>query len=172
MLAAVAASATKNQQRVLLVDLTERRQLEHAMRVRSRNGTGPNVALVSEHASLIVGSAGVEIPNAAQQRQDFELVLVLADADPSIGLDHLVPWADQAIAVISAGQASEVLVQATADMLAAAQLTALGCILLNADRRDESFGSDRTVHGSRDARRRGTDVPGFSDTPAPSSLRA
>jgi hypothetical protein len=77
-----------------------------------------------------------------------DVLLTLAVLDPAVGADHLTTWADEAVAVVTAGKSSVTRVQAAGEMIrdAGARLTA--GILLGADKKDESLGLVRALDPS------------------------
>lgn len=69
-----------------------------------------------------------------------DVLLTLATLDPGIGGDHLATWGGHAIAIVTAGRASWVKVQAAGEMLRLAGITVMSAVLVGADKSDESLG--------------------------------
>ena len=141
ILARCAITLAKSGKRVLLVDLTERGALARTLRARVRSGAHHDLVRAGAHLGLVVNPIGSDVPPLGASSQESDTVLVLANADPAIGARHVEPWAAQSVVVISAGKATDLGIEATGQMLRAAGVSCLGCILLNADRGDETFGA-------------------------------
>lgn len=88
------------------------------------------------HGSLHVASGD----DIAALYSSCDIVLALATLDPAIGADHLGTWADEAVAVVTAGRSSVARVQAVGEMIRDAGVRLTAGILLGADKKDESFG--------------------------------
>lgn len=69
-----------------------------------------------------------------------DVVLVLADLDPSVGVDHLTEWADRVVLVVTAGRSSVEKVRTVSEMLRAGGLDLRFAALLRSERTDESSG--------------------------------
>jgi capsular polysaccharide biosynthesis protein len=68
------------------------------------------------------------------------LLLTLVSLDPSTGADHLNGWADGAVAVVTAGQATAVRIQAVGELIRLSGVKLISAVLVDADRDDESLG--------------------------------
>ena len=77
----------------------------------------------------------------------YDVTLVLADLDPSIGADFLTAWTDRVFVIVTAGQSSAESVRTSADLVRAVGLDLRFAAVLRTERTDESFsgspGSDR-----------------------------
>jgi hypothetical protein len=69
-----------------------------------------------------------------------DLFITLATVTPATGAAHLKTWADEAVAVVTAGESSVTKVQAVGEMIRFAGADLNSAILLGADERDESLG--------------------------------
>ena len=69
-----------------------------------------------------------------------DLLLTLAPLDPSLGADHLATWATGVVAVVTAGQCSEMRIHAVGEMIRLAGLPLISAVLVGADKTDESLG--------------------------------
>lgn len=94
-----------------------------------------------------LGSAFTEAVAAACARSD--LLLTLATLDPSVGGEHLSTWADDAVAVITAGRSSWTRINAVGEMIRMSGIRLIFGILVGADQSDESLGVIETPHGDR-----------------------
>ena len=82
--------------------------------------------------------ASIEGLSAAYSAADvFITFLVL---DPAIGAEHLRTWADEAVAVVTAGRSSVARVQALGEMVRHANVRLVSGVLVGADKDDESLG--------------------------------
>jgi hypothetical protein len=69
-----------------------------------------------------------------------DLFITLATVKPATGAAHLKTWADDAVAVVTAGKSSVAKVQAVGEMIRFADARLDSAILLGADEKDESLG--------------------------------
>ena len=69
-----------------------------------------------------------------------DLFITLATVKPATGAAHLKTWADDAVAVMTAGKSSVAKVQAVGEMIRFADARLDSAILLGADEKDESLG--------------------------------
>ena len=69
-----------------------------------------------------------------------DLFITLAAVNPATGAAHLKTWADEAVAVVTAGESSVTRVQAVGEMIRFAGADLTSAILLGADEKDESLG--------------------------------
>jgi hypothetical protein len=70
-----------------------------------------------------------------------DLLLTLTTLDPAFGGEHLVTWATDAVAVVSAGRSSAVRIHAVGEMVKLAGTRLVSAVLLGADKDDESLGT-------------------------------
>jgi len=69
-----------------------------------------------------------------------DLFITFATVNPATGAAHLKTWADEAVAVVTAGESSVTRVQAVGEMIRFAGADLNSAVLLGADERDESLG--------------------------------
>ena len=69
-----------------------------------------------------------------------DLFITLAAVNPATGAAHLKTWADEAVAVVTAGESSVTRVQAVGEMIRFAGADLTSAVLLGADEKDESLG--------------------------------
>lgn len=70
-----------------------------------------------------------------------DLLLTLTTLDPAFGGEHLVTWATDAVAMVSAGRSSAVRIHAVGEMVKLAGTRLVSAVLLGADKDDESLGT-------------------------------
>jgi capsular polysaccharide biosynthesis protein len=70
-----------------------------------------------------------------------DLLLTLVSLDPSLGGEHLVTWATDAVVVVTAGQSSWTRLHAVGEMIRLAGTRLASAVLLGADKTDESLGT-------------------------------
>ncbi len=78
-----------------------------------------------------------------------DIVLTLAEVDPSVGTEHLASWGTQIVLLVTAGRSTAELLRTAASLIRNSGLTLMFAVLLGADRTDESVGlpdtRDRSV---------------------------
>jgi capsular polysaccharide biosynthesis protein len=70
-----------------------------------------------------------------------DLLLTLTTLDPAFGGEHLVTWATDAVAMVSAGRSSAARIHAVGEMIKLAGTRLVSVVLLGADKDDESLGT-------------------------------
>jgi hypothetical protein len=86
--------------------------------------------------------SGAQAPEElATVARDANLLLCLATLDPAHGGDHLATWATTAVAVVTAGDSSAILIRSNAEMVQLAGTRLRSGVLVGADRDDESLGA-------------------------------
>jgi capsular polysaccharide biosynthesis protein len=70
-----------------------------------------------------------------------DLILSLVSLDPARGGDHVATWATAAVAVVTAGESSALLVRSSAEMVQLAGTRLRSGVLIGADHTDESLGA-------------------------------
>jgi capsular polysaccharide biosynthesis protein len=73
-----------------------------------------------------------------------DLLLTLATLDPAFGGEHLVTWATDAVAMVTAGKSSAVRIHAVGEMTKLSGTRLVSAVLLGADKDDESLGTAPT----------------------------
>jgi hypothetical protein len=76
--------------------------------------------------------------------ESADLLLTLAQLDPSIGGDHLATWASDAVVMVTAGQSSWTKIHAVGEMIRLAGVRLASAVLVGADKTDESLGMTHT----------------------------
>jgi hypothetical protein len=104
----------------------------------------------------VLGSAFTEGVAAACARSD--LLLTLATLDPSVGGEYLSTWADDAVAIITAGRSSWTRINAAGEMIRMSGTRLIFGVLVGADKSDESLGLTDTSRGGRDSNVTGPDL--------------
>lgn len=143
----LAAGLAARDRATTVLDLTERgsKTLTEALWA-SGQAVGPSVLRPRGVPALAQG-AGDLLPVGHWDDGDgalpvplSDVVLVLADLDPSVGVDHLTEWADRVILVVTAGRSSVEKTRTVSEMLRAAGLDLRFAALLHSERTDESSG--------------------------------
>lgn len=140
LLAGTALSLSADGKRVALVDMADGRPLARLFRARAKDGTVRTVAMEGKQLRLAVAPEDVMALDSVEVTNDAEAVLVLANADPATGAEQLRSWAEGAVVVVRAGKASDILIEATSEMLRGAGVPPLAGILVGADEEDETSG--------------------------------
>jgi hypothetical protein len=146
---ATAASALAADGRgVVLIDLSEHGGLDAAVEELMPGQTvkRPTVlrprgipALADQPADLRVVSHEGEEEGPSPDLTD--VCLVLADLDPSVGIDHVAAWAERVVVVVTGGRSSAERVRTAGDLVRSAGLDLRFAALLHADVTDESSGT-------------------------------
>lgn len=152
MVVALALSWAREGKKVVLADLADG-ALAGRLRV-GRAGVG-TVSVQGQH--LVVAVPGRDdVPIGPLQRgarsspageellgacASADLLLTLATVDPAFGGDHLVTWATDAVAVVSAGRSPAARIHATGELIRLAGTHLVSVVLLGADKDDESLGT-------------------------------
>jgi capsular polysaccharide biosynthesis protein len=90
---------------------------------------------LSRRGSLATADKGV-----TSAYSGADILITLAVLDPGIGADHLSTWANEAVAVVTAGESTTVKIHATGEMIRGAGIHLASAVLLGADRADQSLG--------------------------------
>lgn len=142
--AALAVDRARAGDRVLVVDLTERGRVGRAVAgLWSGAGTRPVVLRPDGVPTRAVGPVpGAEMSTAtvAEAESGADLVLVVVDIDPAVGLDHVAARAERLVVVVSAGGSTAERLRTTAELARAAGLEPSEAVLVNADATDDSLG--------------------------------
>ena len=80
-------------------------------------------------------------PDLAAVCASADFLLTLVTLDPVSGGDHLASWANEAIAVVTAGRSSATRIRAVGEMIRLAGTRLVSVVLLKADKSDESLGA-------------------------------
>ena len=82
--------------------------------------------------------ASIEGLSAAYSAADVFITFLALD--PAVGAEHLPTWADEAVAMVTAGRSSVARVQAIGEMVRHVGVRLVSGILVGADKDDESLG--------------------------------
>ena len=140
LLAGTALSLAGEGKQVVLVDMAEGRPLARLFRVRMKGEVARTVRLRGKQLRLVVAPEDVAALDSHEATKGAEAVLVLANAEPAVGAEHLRSWAEGAVVVLRAGKVSDLLIEATGQVLRSAGVPPISAILLGADKGDETSG--------------------------------
>jgi capsular polysaccharide biosynthesis protein len=89
----------------------------------------------------VPGPPGLPSEPVAAVYASADLLITLADLDPTAGADHLPTWADSAVVTVTAGQSSGTRIHAVGEMIRLAGTPLASAVLIGADKNDESLGA-------------------------------
>lgn len=154
--ASLAASYASENKQVVVADLSSDADLARLLGVRdsglhqvSRNGASLLVVLPEQGdvapAGPVPFGASPAVPAPADDAlvtacSSADLLLILATLDPAMGGDYLGTWATNAVAVVTAGQASAERIHGIGEMIRLAGTNLDSVVLIGADKSDESLG--------------------------------
>lgn len=86
--------------------------------------------------------AGVDLPGEAWKAawETADVVLALVEVDPGIDVEHLASWVEQVVPLVTAGGSTAELLETTAELIRAAELTLPFAMMVGCDRSDQSLG--------------------------------
>jgi capsular polysaccharide biosynthesis protein len=160
-LATAAMSRAADGRGVVLIDLTEHGGLDSAVQelMHGQDFERPTVlrprgipALADHPADL--RAVGHEDEEEAPSPDLFDVSLVLADLDPSVGADHLTAWTERVIVVATSGLSSVERVRTAGDLVRSAGLDLRFAALMHADATDVSSGLAGSVEPPAQKHRR------------------
>ena len=150
-LTALAVSCAQQGQQVVLADLCR-----GAPAARLLGAKGPGVAVAStDGAHLVVAvppdtdapagplrrsSPDEPSPDLAEAYASADLLLTVAQLNPSLGGDYLATWAGAAVVMVTAGQSSWAKIHAVGELIRLAGTPLISAVLVGADKNDESLG--------------------------------
>jgi capsular polysaccharide biosynthesis protein len=88
------------------------------------------------------GTAGL-VPADDPRRKawdDADVVVVLAEIDPALDLEHLATWSNSVVLLVRAGQSSAERLRTAAELIRSAGMELLFAVLIGSDSTDESLG--------------------------------
>ncbi|MFZ1115944.1 MAG: hypothetical protein WAN44_08985, partial [Propionibacteriaceae bacterium] len=146
---AVAAAATNLAaagRSVAVIDLTKRGSLELKGVSSMMGATHRPTVLRPRGIPMLAGSIAdlhdVDTEHTGGPSLDqTDVVLVLADLDPSMGADYLSAWTDRVIVAVTAGHSSVEMITTAADLVRTAGLEFRMAALLQTERTDDSSGT-------------------------------
>jgi capsular polysaccharide biosynthesis protein len=152
----LAVSYASESKRVVLADLSSDADLARLLGVRdsglhqvSQNGASLLVMLPEQGdvapAGPVPFGASPAVPAPADDAlvtacSAADLLLILATLDPALGGDYLGTWATNAVAVVTAGEASAEQIHGIGEMIRLAGTNLDSVVLIGADKSDESLG--------------------------------
>lgn len=84
---------------------------------------------------------GNDREGVARSLENADAILVVAELDPSVTVDHLKAWTDRTLIVVTAGRSSAERLRTVADLLRSSALDISEAALVGADPTDDSSGS-------------------------------
>jgi hypothetical protein len=154
--ASLAVSYASENKRVVVADLSSEADLARLLGVRdsglhqvSQNGASFLVVLPDQGdvapAGPVPFGASPAVPAPADDAlvtacSSADLLLILATLDPALGGDYLGTWATNAVAVVTAGEASAEKIHGIGEMIRLAGTNLDSVVLIGADKSDESLG--------------------------------
>lgn len=146
---AVLSLADRTKGSILVADLSKDRSAAAALGVTT---PGVHQVKTDEHElTLFVPAVGDPKPagplrgdadgELAAAAADATAILSLATLDPSYGGDYLATWANDAVAIVTAGKSSAEVIRSEGEMIRLSGVTLRSVVLTRADRGDESLGS-------------------------------
>lgn len=159
VVASLAVTCANEGKKVIVADLSGSAGLARLLGVK-----GAGVHPVSrEGASFVVtvpkpedvapvgplpGSALPAVPAEADKAlvaasNSADILLTLATLDPAFGSEYLATWATEAVAMVTAGHASEERIRGVRAMIRLAGIRLDSVVLVEADKRDQSLGVSR-----------------------------
>lgn len=105
-------------------------------------------ALAGGAAAGAGAGAGTALASAVSAPSDVlltafrsaDLLLTVAELDPAFGAEHLATWASEAVAVVTAGNTRAGRAYAVGEMLRVSGVPVVSCVVVGADKSDESLG--------------------------------
>ena len=146
---AVAAAATNLAaagRSVAVIDLTKRGCLE-LKGVSSMMGATHRPMVLRPRGIPMLASSIADLHDVDTEHtggpslDQTDVVLVLADLDPSMGADYLSAWTDRVIVAVTAGHSSVEMITTAADLVRTAGLEFRMAALLHTERTDDSSGT-------------------------------
>jgi hypothetical protein len=142
--AAAALSLAAEGRSVLVVDMADGRPLASLLRLprKHRSSVKPHGVSVKGRAlSVVCPPEGPDTFTVQPGGHEADHVLVLASVSPATGADHLAPWANSAVVMVTAGRASATAISSCAHLLRDAAVPPVSGIMVNVGREDETFGA-------------------------------
>ena len=130
---------------VALLDLTKEGRLGPKV-VSTMAGSSASPVVLRPHGIPTLASSAADFhvggdhAEKAPSLSGTDVILVLADLDPSVGADYLVTWTDRVMIAVTSGRSSAEMVQTAADLVRTAGLELRIAALLHTERMDNSSG--------------------------------
>lgn len=134
---------------VAAVDLTESGRLKNCLRSKHREAPGAEeTATVSRPARVPTVARrpdSLKDPDASFSRRsnssaEKRFVLVVGEATPAVGADHIATWTDTAVLLVKPGGVSHQRLVSSANAVRLAGIALAGALLTGMDRTDDSLG--------------------------------
>lgn len=162
--ASMVESSSKQGMQVVVADLTKGAPVARFLGAEGvglrpvRLGNSTVVAVIPDPDDIVPGgplrhqgtalAAGSAVASAVSPPSDVlltayrsaDLLLTIAELEPAFGADHLATWASDAVAVITAGHTRAGRAYAIGEMLKLSGIHVASCVVLGADKTDESLG--------------------------------
>jgi capsular polysaccharide biosynthesis protein len=139
-LGALAFSLASEGVKVVLVDMAEGRPLASSLGATRDVGVPHKVSLGGNSVTLITAPSDLTLMGATDVPTDADAILVLATVAPAMGADHLAPWVNGAVVMLTTGEVSATRIASCGQMLRQATVPVRAGILVGADREDETVG--------------------------------
>jgi len=154
---ALAFSLASEGMNVVVVDMADGRPLASSLGSIRDPGAPYKVTLGGASVTLVTAPNDPTLTPNSDVVADADAVLVLATVSPSLGAEHLTPWASGAVVILTAGEASATRIASCGQMLRQARVPVRAAILVGADRLDETVGAasaellvpQRSTHGRK-----------------------
>jgi capsular polysaccharide biosynthesis protein len=154
---ALAFSLASEGMNVVAVDMADGRPLASSFSSIRNPGAPYKVTLGGATVTLVAAHTDPTLTPNIDVLAEADAVLVLATVDPSLGAEHLAPWASGAVVMLTGGKASATRIASCGQMLRQARVPVRAAILIGADRRDETVGAasaellvpQRPTHGRK-----------------------
>lgn len=169
---ALAAAGADQSKRVVVADLAAGAPAARILGVREPGvhkvnaSSGTPIVVIVPAANDVAPIGPLKAPAGPSKRDldqpdeqvsaacaDADLVLSLVTLDPNAGGDHLVTWASDAIAVVTAGRATATRIHTAGEMVRLAGTHLESVLVVDADKRDESLGASTADQGQPEAAR-------------------
>jgi hypothetical protein len=128
--------------------------------------TGPLRVAPARPRGFLDGS-GLAAQALASAYDAADLMVTLATLDPALGGDHIGTWASATAVLVTAGECSATRIGAAAEMIRLAGVPLVSAVLLEADKNDDSVGTNPAARHRQAAKsafrrppERGVGVPG------------
>jgi hypothetical protein len=141
LVAGLGYSLAAEGKRVLLVDMADGRPLARLLRQRGKGERLRTVRFGGQTFSLAIAPEDIGGLDHNEITASRDCTLVLATADPGVGVAHLRSWIAGSVVVLRAGKATATLIQAVGEMMRDSRVGLRSAIEVGAGKEDESFGA-------------------------------
>ena len=144
--AATAATDLASEGRsVALIDLTSQGGLD--LEVTPTSGSTDRLTVLRPRGVSTLANGAADLRALADEDgsppslEQTDVILILADLDPSVGADYLRAWTDRVLIAVTAGRSSAEMVRTAADLVRTAGLEFRFAAVLRTERTDDSSGT-------------------------------